>query len=232
MATDPLFGTTAVSVTTTAVSTSSTATMAGECVVVTVGNIAASAQFAANASVRVRNTTSGITTGWQSCGLLFVGQIAAQYHDIPVANGDTVVVDIIAPATITAAKTTIAAVLTTTAMHPRLRSDGRGMPLLSQVVGATGAVTLVSAPVTGFRVLVGYVTVAGLSSTTGTPNVSITLNGSAGTVIAIQGSGAIASSDSWEVEGLLCDPATAVVGSLGGGATGLYQVVMYDIVPL
>jgi hypothetical protein len=227
MATDPLFGTTAVSVTTTAVSTSSTASIAGECVVVTVGNIAATAQFAANASVRVRNTTSGITTGWQSCGLLFVGQIATLYHNIPVANGDTVVVDIIAPATITASKTTIAAVLTTTASSVVLRSDGRSLPLSSQVVAqavASGTVTLVAAPPAGFRILAGAFDSA-VNGSAGIGTFNVTING-----VAVSFYTGLSSSDNIGAAGLLLDPATTITISFITGTLG--AEAFYDIVPL
>jgi hypothetical protein len=231
MATDPLFGTTAVSVTTTAVSTSSTATMAGECVIVTVGNID-TGPFAANASVRVRNTTNKITTGWQSCGLLAPTQVATQYHDIPVASGDTVVVDIIAPATLTAAKTTIAAVLTTTAMHPLLRSDGRGMPLGAQVAAyasaSVGGVTMVPSVGAGFMILVQAMTLLGQASTA---NGELYFDNGSIQTILLQVTGDSASSLS-PPGGILSLPNSYLTGYNFTNTVYSSGQVFYDIVPV
>jgi hypothetical protein len=239
-----LFGTTAVSVTTTAVSTSSTAAANGQCVVVTVGNIAATAQFAANASVRVRNTTTAITTGWQSAGLLFVGQIATLYFNLPVTNGDTVVVDIIAPATITATKTTIAAVLSPLTIPTPLRPDGRSLPLGSQVFyaaqEAAGTPSLVGTPGAGFRILMGASFLFGGSATTGplTVTLSATINGTAGVVNVVQSPTASIGPPSVVAPpaGVLCDPNTAVTANISAftGGVQVYDwcMVFYDIVPL
>ena len=225
-----LFGTTAISVTTTAHSISSTAAANGACVVVTVGNIAASAQFAGNVSVRVRNTTTGVHTGWQSAGLLFVGQEATQYHNLPVTGGDTVVVDTIAPTTITASKTTIAAVLSPLTTPSTMRSDGRGMPLGSQAVQAnpTNAIqTPIGAPGAGFRILVATMQLNPQGSVLG--QIQGTVNGS-----AVPLTGAAQASLFVVIpatQGILLDPNTAVtVQSFSTSQVNAF--ITYDIVPL
>lgn len=212
------------SLTTTTTSTSETASATGRCVVVTVENIDTS-QMAHTCSVRVRDTTNGIVTGWQTVGMLFNGEYGTLYFNLPVTNGDTVVIDTVASGTLTASKTAVTAVLSPLEIATQLTPNGRGLPVGSNVISSVfnSAANLVAAPASGFRIMLKELLVAG-ATTSADAFPSATVNGNASTYI----NGCVGESFSFFQGALLCDPATAIANGWSGGTvvcSGLYDIV-------
>ena len=230
-----LLATTAESITSTVTTLSETASMNGMCVVVTISCVAAKT-MAYPVAVRIRDTTNGITTNWQLSPIQIAGGAGCQlYFNLPVTNGDTVDIDIIAQGTVGAVSTNVAAVLSPLSIPTNLRPDGRSLPLSTETafVGATStAATLVPATA-GWRALIGtgevsVIATGGVGTLAG---LYITIFGTSNPVILLTMDSAAGDSvnQSWPT-GLLGDPDTAVVS--GSAATGTqYVLATYDLVP-
>lgn len=230
-----LLATSAESITATTTSLSETALTNGRCVVVTIKNID-TGQMAANCCVQVRNTTNGMTVPWQSAGRLWNGAFAILYFNMPVSVGDTVVIDLASSASLTASKTDVAAMLSPLEVATLLRPDGRGMPVASSAQPVTNynnsltPLSMVSAPGSGFRILLGpTINLEGQTSTSngtligtinGTANVPLTqqygLNANVVTVPC----------------GILLDPNTAVLLQQVTNAVYVQTTFTYDLVPI
>ena len=229
-----LLATTAVSVTSTVTSESETAGVNGQCVVVSVSCVTAKT-MAYPVAVRVRDTTNGIITGWQICPIQVAGGSASQlYFNLPVTNGDTVVIDLIAQGTVGSGSTNVTAVLSPLAVPTALRSDGRSLPLNTQGIQNTagsGGTTLVAA-VANWRPLVGMAFIAVFSTpAAGLAYVNATVGG--GFTLCAMLSGAAYGSESaqWG-QGLLGD-ADTVIAAVGPSAGATVEAgVSYDLVPV
>ena len=221
-----LLATTAVSVTSTVTSESETATVNGQCVVVTISCVTAKT-MAYPVAVRVRDTSNGIITGWQLSPIqLAGGSGTVLYFNLPVTNGDTVVIDLIAQGTVGSASTNVAAVLSPLAIPTHLRPDGRSMPLATQgaYTNSTSNTTLVGA-VSGWRALVATMT---LSEAAGLLLIEVTM---AGSVVGVfETAGDTAAFATLPAAGLLCDTDTAV-SYLVSAPTNPLGGVTYDLVP-
>ena len=219
-----------------------TASVSGECIVVTVKNVG-TGQFPANLSIRVRDTTNGTVTGWQSCGLLWQGAYASLAFDVPVSSGDTVDIDFVGPSNSYAASTAaITAVLSPTPSGKPLRGDGRGLPINSQTVQAygnpqSGSSVVLGAPPTGFRYLIGSAVAGGIGSGSGNAFGQFlgTANGGEYEIASLT-FGASATISSTEVViipgGQLLDPATNVTMTSVLFSVVLLGQINYDVVPI
>jgi hypothetical protein len=231
-----LQATAAESITSTVTSLSNTAGISGQCVAVTIKNID-TGQMAYNCSVRVRDTTNGMTGNWQSCGLLWNTAYATLFFNMPIVKGDTVIIDVIAPGSLTASKTDVTGYILLNATPTDLRPDGRGLPLHSQMVlvgyGAGAAQAFISAPPSGFRILLCG---TGLNNQVATvaaaAQMNVTVNGSTSELPLTYDSGQAGANAAtvWPA-GFLCDPATAVTVGVGTGGTAVASAT-YDIVPI
>jgi len=227
-----LLATTAISVTATVTTQSTTAAVDGQCVVVSVSCVTAKT-MAFPVAVRVRDTTNGITTAWQLSPIQIAGGSATQlYFNLPVTNGDTVDLDFIAQGAVGASSTDVTAVLSPLSIPTRLRPDGRSLPLNTAwggVNAGTTAATLAAA-VTGWRCLLGQASayIYGLAVNGG--NISTTLNG--GTIYLLQDASSAYQSTAltWET-GLLIDPDVAVVGNGSSAGGNISFELLYDMVP-
>jgi hypothetical protein len=228
-------------------SESGTAGVSGACVAVTVAcTLGSTSQNPDNVIVRVRDTTTGIIGPWQSAGLLWGTQSSTLYFNIPVFKGDTVVIDIIAPAgSFTAAKNNFSAVILGEPVPVELRSDGRGLPIGSQVVSieisASAGGTILAAPAAGFRFLLSSIAMTGAAVTAGTEDFQAraTVNGTVTPLLNAASTGTSVSTISpaaslTSPSGILCDPATAITSNATGGSdvTDPWFTVVYDIVPI
>ena len=228
-----LLATTAESITSTVTSLSETAGVTGRCVVVTIKNIDTS-QMPYTCSVRVRNTTNGITGNWQSVGLLQAAAYGTLYFNLPVTNGDTVVIDVIAPGSLVASKTDVTVVLVPLEIATLLRPDGRGMPLGAYVKesSVTSADVTAQAAVTGWQILVSSLIIAIVGTQAATIGYdTLTINGTSTPFALI--SGAVAGTlNAVYPQGLLGDPTTALTFKSGGAVSYTsYNVAVYDLVP-
>lgn len=222
-------------------SESATAGVSGACVAVTVAcTLGSTSQNPGNIVVRVRDTTTGIIGPWQSVGLLWGTQSTTLFFNIPIFKGDTVVIDIIAPAgSFTAAKNNFSAVVLGEPVAAELRPDGRGLPLGTQIAEYNIAnATVITAPAAGFRLLIASVVTPGQYSTSAATigNLTGTINGTASVLASSASGGANAVTQVaplvWP-QGILLDPATALSSVEASAATNGYTgVVLYDIVPI
>lgn len=106
-----LLATTAESLTATVTSVTKTATVDAQGCIVTM-EWTDTAKTGFPSACRLRNTTSGVWTEWQPVGILQpTTGYATLYFTLPVANGDTVVIDLIATGTLTASKMNVTAEL-------------------------------------------------------------------------------------------------------------------------
>ena len=235
-----LQATVAVTPAATAVTKTNTATVNGLGVAVTIANSDTS-PYTANVSVKVVNATTGVHSHWQSCGLLWNGSDATLFFNLPIAISDSIVVSITSPSTQTASKTNLTAIVTALPMAVSLRSDGRGMPLSSQFVEnqfSTSGGTLISAPASGFRLLISSaLIIPGSGSIVPTTFVSGTVNGSAVNLIAgVSPANSIGPPVTLPAPGggVLLDPATSLqvpAFSLTSPTLFPYAFASYDVVP-
>jgi hypothetical protein len=182
-------------------------------------------------AVRVRDTSNGITTAWQLCPVQVAGGNACQlYFNLPVTNGDTVDIDLIAQGTVGSGATNVAVVLSPFSIPTALRPDGRSLPLISQYVDvnatAPTTATVVSA-VAGWRVLAAFIYIAAVAS--GSCSLAGVLNGATAYLGFVTGA-------SWvqvplPPAGILLDANTAVSYTPPGSGTG-GSVFGYDLVPI
>lgn len=229
------------SITTTVTSITETAAAHGRCVVVTLKNANASTAWAFVPCVRIRNTTNGMSTNWQTAGFVSATNYAQLYFNVPVTNGDSVVIDIIAPGTVGASAVSVAAVLSPLEMGSvPLRADGRSYPVGSYAVSWDGAGnngTRISAPGVGWKILVHSVTPPSEFNNASSHAYALqaTLNGATINLCPVVAPAANVVGTAWAflpVGGILLDANTAVsVGTSTGTTNGLAGLIFYDVVP-
>ena len=221
---------------TTVLTQSAVSTVTGNCVAVSVTSLAAAAtQFGGNLCVRIR-LANGMVGPWQSCGLLFGGQSATLYFNLPVMAGSTVAIDTVSPATLNASFALYAAVMPE-AVAPLLRSDGRSLPQFSLQAAGTqvgnGTSTLVSNTNSALRILVAsaqastYAAAAG-----GACAVNGVVDGASANLTNVP-SGVVAPGPIIvPPQGILIDPGQSVTMQVSGGvAADVLCNLFYDIVP-
>jgi hypothetical protein len=235
-----LLAPTAETITSTVTSLSATALTSGQCVVVTLDNNLGSV-WPTNVCIRVRDTTNGISTAWQNAGVLYTAGNAQLYFNLPVTNGDTVVIDVISISSIGSNGVKVAAVLSPLAIPTNLRADGRSKPLGSSAVGQTYSDTTQTmvAATAGWRQLVLQATILGGRQT----NLAQTavygiVNGAAAFLVNVTSVGTTAM-PGWQGlsydNGVLMDDNAAITYYWNGSTVGLTDdgnaSVLFDWVP-
>jgi hypothetical protein len=235
-----LLAPTAETISTSVTTLTETAGANGQCVIVTLtNNLAPSSIWPTSVSVRVRDTTLGVITSYQTAPPLQNGSTCQLYFNLPVTSGDTVDIDLISSAAIGANGVKVSAILSPSPMFVALRVDGRSKPLgcLSVRSAATSTTTL-QAAISGWSVLLRSATIflEGTGTVVAQARIQGTL-GSNATSPLITGIGSVAATDSaasvaqeWD-QGILFDPDTLVESFFTSSPTSAMFEIHYDLVP-
>jgi hypothetical protein len=211
-------------------------TLDGQCVAVTLeNNLGALWPF--NVCVRVRS--SGITTSYQNAGILFTATSVTLFFNVPVVNGGTVDVDIIAPGSIGANGVNVSAAVMPSPVPNELRADNRSLPLGAQTATLQfgGAATLIAAAPASWRILLAALFLTGGNTTAqATATIVTTVNGSTGNLLVQQATNTQNQNPSVSPippGGLMLDTATAVTVTWSGTSPiqDPFASAIYDLVP-